>query len=75
MVIKYDSNNSGGTWWIEDKHWRALEKAGWHVKASSAEKEFSSIEQAIREWEEITGLDSEESGCWCCGEPHHFYIK
>ena len=29
MKIEYGSNNSGGSWWLEDKHWLALERAGW----------------------------------------------
>lgn len=27
----YDSNNSGGGWWLDDKDWFALELAGWRV--------------------------------------------
>lgn len=29
--IVYDSNNSGGRWWLKDKDWINLEKAGWVV--------------------------------------------
>ena len=31
MKVEYGSNNSGGDWWLEDKDWFALEKAGWKV--------------------------------------------
>jgi len=31
MLVTYSSNNSGGDWWLEDKDWFALEKAGWKV--------------------------------------------
>jgi hypothetical protein len=31
MLVKYDSNNSGGRWWLSDEDWFALEKAGWKV--------------------------------------------
>lgn len=31
MKVEYSSNNSGGSWWLQDKHWRALERAGWKV--------------------------------------------
>lgn len=31
MKITYSSNNSGGSWWLTDKDWKALDKAGWHV--------------------------------------------
>lgn len=29
--MEYSSNNSGGDWWLTDKDWRHLEKAGWEV--------------------------------------------
>ena len=35
MEIKYRSNNSGGLWWLCDKDWKKLEKAGWHVEWGS----------------------------------------
>jgi hypothetical protein len=30
--VEYDSNNSGGKWWLSDDDWRSLEKAGWEVE-------------------------------------------
>lgn len=30
-ILKYSSNNSGGSWWLKDKDWEALEAAGWNV--------------------------------------------
>lgn len=32
FVVEYDSNNSGGSWWLKDEDWAALEKAGWYVQ-------------------------------------------
>jgi hypothetical protein len=32
MKTEYTSNNSGGNWWLTDKDWYALEKAGWEVR-------------------------------------------
>jgi len=29
--VEYDSNNSGGGWWLDDEDWRKLEVAGWTV--------------------------------------------
>jgi hypothetical protein len=29
--VEYESNNSGGSWWLNDDDWKALEKAGWVV--------------------------------------------
>lgn len=31
MKVEYSSNNSGGSWWLSDDDWRALENAGWEV--------------------------------------------
>lgn len=31
MNITYNSNNSGGSWWLKDEDWFALEAAGWAV--------------------------------------------
>lgn len=31
MRVTYNSNNSGGSWWLEDKDWKTLEEAGWTV--------------------------------------------
>ena len=30
-LLIYDSNNSGGRWWLKDADWEALETAGWTV--------------------------------------------
>ena len=30
-LVEYSSNNSGGNWWLNDKDWKNLEKAGWLV--------------------------------------------
>jgi len=31
-IVKYDSNNSGGSWWLGDEDWEKLEKALWKVE-------------------------------------------
>ena len=31
MYVEYSSNNSGGSWWLTDENWKALEDAGWMV--------------------------------------------
>lgn len=30
--VEYSANNSGGSWWLKDEHWKALEQAGWRVQ-------------------------------------------
>lgn len=32
VTLRYRSNNSGGSWWLTDENWKALERAGWTVK-------------------------------------------
>lgn len=32
MKLEYSSNNSGGSWWLSDDDWKALENAGWTVE-------------------------------------------
>lgn len=31
-IVEYDSSNSGGSWWLKDEDWAALEKGGWTVE-------------------------------------------
>lgn len=31
-TLKYSSNNSGGSWWLDDKDWKAMEEVGWNVE-------------------------------------------
>jgi len=31
IKVDYSSNNSGGSWWLTDEDWLALEAAGWDV--------------------------------------------
>lgn len=89
--VKYNSNNSGGNWWLKDEDWKKLEEAGWKVYwakdegkserwlgalATQAEKEFDTMKEAILEFEKVTGQCATDQGCNCCGEPHDFsYIK
>ena len=125
MKVKYSANNSGGSWWLSDANWIALEEAGWDVVwgglyfchssfsfherpankpilcdnkeecpghrkcdsakdvdktgnrrlgalANDASKEFTTIKDALIEFEEVTGQSITEEGCNCCGPPHSF---
>ena len=42
--IRYSTNNSGGSYWLGQKDWDALEKAGWLV-------EWSAWERGRRDWD------------------------
>lgn len=35
-------------------------------------KQFNTIQEALREFEELTGQDVSDEGCNCCGPPHSF---
>lgn len=82
-VIRYSSNNSGGSWWLSDDDWKALEKAGWAVNwkeerwlralATSAHRVGLSYDEAVAEFERVTGQCADSAGCACCGQPHYFY--
>ena len=83
MQVIYSSNNSGGSWWLSDDQWRALEGAGWSVDwrperwlgalATVATRSGLSRSEAILEWAAATGEDPSDPGCSCCGPPHNFY--
>lgn len=79
--VTYNANNSGGSWWLTDADWRALEAAGWNVKwhkpflgasATYATLKNTTMRDAIESWEAVTGQMSNVVGCPCCGPPHSF---
>jgi len=87
MKLEYSSNNSGGSWWLTDDDWYAMEREGWIIEwfddrfldslAGGAYKIVASKEDATRailKWEQITGQNAAAQGCSCCGRPHYFYL-
>jgi len=40
--------------------------------ATRATREGLSMDEAVAEFERITGCDSTDAGCSCCGQPHYF---
>lgn len=53
----------------------SFEKAKRHLGAlaTTATFECNSIEEAIANFENITGENADDVGCECCGQPHSFY--
>jgi hypothetical protein len=49
MIIEYDSNNSGGHWWLEDKDWKNLKKAGWLIKWSNLDFQYDENGMRIKD--------------------------
>ncbi len=80
VTVTYDSNNSGGYWWLKLSDWQALEAAGWEVEwkewlgapAKRATRRAATVQEAIAHWESITGQSAAAAGCNCCGHPHEF---
>ena len=83
MYVEYITNNSGGSWWLSDDDWKALEAAGWRVEwrrflgssAQRATRQGLKKKEAIDEWKRVTGQNPKEKGCECCGQPHNFYVN
>jgi hypothetical protein len=48
ITVKYLSNNSGGSWWLKDEDWEALEAAGWRVKWQSEHATMPSAKRTGR---------------------------
>lgn len=43
--------------------------------ATVASKEDTTMKQAIAEFEDVTGQNSSDLGCSCCGTPHSFEFE
>ena len=41
--------------------------------ATVAKREGLSYDEAIEEWENVTGCNASDEGCSCCGPPHSFH--
>ena len=60
--------------WTRSREWSPCER--WlGALATSAEKEFESEEDGIREWKSIVGQNPNKLGCSCCGRPHYFFFS
>lgn len=55
--------------------WGSVNASGRYMGAlaTSASVDRPSRREAIAEWERITGQNSRDPGCSCCGQPHEFY--
>lgn len=49
MYVEYNSNNSGRSWWLKDKDWKKLEKAGWVVVWSWLSEKFNESGNYVRQ--------------------------
>ena len=76
MKIEYCENNSHGHYRLTSEHWANLAKNGWLVPALGkvAFRGGLCYNEAVAEWERITGHDASDPGCECCGNPHTFFI-
>lgn len=72
----YNLENAGWliSWKKDEEHSGAGKDGRWlGALATSASREGLSMDAAIAEWEQITGLNSGAHGCECCGRPHSFF--
>jgi hypothetical protein len=64
MRVEYSSNNSGGRWWLKDKDWEKLRKAGWVIHDFAYEKaEWEAkpaAEKAERSWDPLRWWDEKD---------------
>lgn len=59
-------------WVKDDPYWKGQDRF-LNALALSATREGLSMKMAVAEFEDITGQDSWDEGCSCCGQPHEFY--
>jgi len=85
MKIRYSTNNSGGNYWLSEKNWYELQRAGWEILELTKDEygygrtlcheaflDCSSVEEAKASFQQATGLNPTTRGCSCCGMPHQF---
>jgi hypothetical protein len=77
--VRYNSNNSGGSFWLNAEDWKKLVAAGWipnretfNGEPGGANRYGLTLREAIQEFEGLTGQDAGAQGCNCCGPPHEF---
>ena len=73
--ISFSENNSGGSYWLSESDYAALEAAGWQRSVNglrSLTKRVSSLAEGVAEWELLTGQSAGSVGCPCCGVPFSF---
>ena len=58
--------------WIRDNKFYCGEVRWLGCLANSATRYDLNMQDAVEEWEWITGMSSTEPGCSCCGQPHYF---
>lgn len=81
-------NNSGGAFWLKDRHYEAMDKAGFDI-IRDVEKNYyrrgfavtvAAPNEKIAEFiakekfYDATGFTGDEQGCNCCGQPFYFEV-
>lgn len=62
MYVEYSSNNSGGSWWLEDQDWRSLEAGGWKVEWARLENLYDEKGSYVRDEDGTPKLVPVEQG-------------
>lgn len=86
VLVEYDENNSGGSWWLSKDNYNRLCEHGWQVTGNRNVSKYFDVpadltefeaenyaeQLAILEWEMLLQTDAHAVGCHCCGRPHNF---
>jgi hypothetical protein len=59
--VEYSHNNSGGSWWLKDADWKALETAGWKVDWYAAQDQSESWSRVDADGRRLGALASRAS--------------
>jgi hypothetical protein len=78
MYVEYNSNNSGGQWWLSDQNWKDLEAAGWKVSWARLEHEYNDEGNHVYETDGTPrlvphGLGNSRFGSWAKVDEHGDY--
>lgn len=80
--ISMRENNSGGSFWLTQKHYEDLFALGWEGEGVDPNDRYTgrvlinrvlSKRMALAQFEDVTGYSPDEEGCGCCGQPFNFY--
>lgn len=58
--------------WVKDDPYFEGDERWLGALARSATREGLTLDEAVQEWERVTGEWAAALGCECCGEPHNF---
>lgn len=65
VIVRYRSNNSGGSWWLSTSDWEALEVGGWNVHWTGADSDITygnrPLEKVARNKDSFLGAEAQSA--------------